>query len=132
MMSIFVSRLRILAVPVLLGLGLAGFAATSGQAKTQDPNVCGINATSNGGMTALQATFASDVAVDGSYQLKVVSSGPGGNSNISQGGQFTAAAHENLTLGQVSINDGSTYEIHFKVTVGGAEMDCSQTIPSRT
>ena len=131
-MSIFDSRLRIIAVPILLGLGLVGVAATSGQAKSQDPTVCGINATSNGGMIALQAAFTSDVAVNGSYQFQVVSSGPGGNSNISQGGAFAAPANETVTLGQVSINEGATYQVMFKVTADGMDMDCSQTMPSRT
>jgi hypothetical protein len=131
-MSIFDSRRRIIAVPILLALGLVGVAASSGQAKSQDPTVCGINATSNGGMIALQAAFTSDVAVNGSYQFQVISSGPGGNSNISQGGPFAAPANETVTLGQMSINDGSTYTIVFKVNANGVDLDCSQTIPSRT
>lgn len=131
-MSIFDSRLRIIAVPVLLGLGLVGVAASSGQAKSQDPTVCGINATSNGGMTALQAAFTSDVAVTGSYQFKVVSSGPGGSSNISQGGPFAAPANQTVTLGQVAINDGATYNVVFTVNANGVDLDCSQTVPSRT
>jgi hypothetical protein len=131
-MSIFDSRLRIIAVPILLGLGLVGAAATSGQAKGQDPTICGINATSNGGMTALQAAFTSNVDISGTYQFQVVSSGPGGNSNISQGGQFAAPANQTVTLGQVSINDGSNYQVQFRVTAGGVDLDCSQTIPSRT
>jgi hypothetical protein len=132
MMSIFFSRLRVLAVPVLLGLGLAGFAATSGQAKTQDPTVCGVNATSNGSMMTLEAVFGSGADVTGSYQLNVNSSSGGGSSSVSQGGQFTAVANETTTVGQMSINDGSTYKVDFKVTIDGTEMDCSQVLPSRT
>jgi len=131
-MSIFVSRLSVIAVPVLLGLGVIGVAASGGMAKASDPAVCGINATSNGGMIALQAVFTSDADVTASYQFKVVSSGPGGHSTVSQGGLFSAVANQTQTVGQMSINDGSTYEVDFKVTVDGAEMDCSQTIPSRT
>lgn len=131
-MSAFNLPLRLLAVPVLLGLGLVGVAANSGQATIADPLLCGVKATNNGNMIALQAAYTSDVAVSGSYQFKVTSSGPGGNSNISQGGQFTAAAHESLTLGQVSINDGSNYQVVFTVSANGVDLDCSQTAPSRT
>jgi hypothetical protein len=131
-MSILVSRLRVIAVPVVLGLGLVATVASGGLAKSQEPAVCGINATSGGGMIALQAVFTSDADVTASYQFKVVSSGPGGNTTVSQGGQFAAVANQTKTVGQMSINDGSTYDVDFKVTVDGAEMDCSQTIPSRT
>lgn len=129
-MSKFDFRLRVIAIPVLLGLGLIGAAANASLAKSASPTLCGINAQSSGGMIALQAAFKSDVAVNGSYQLRIVTSGPGGNSNVSQGGGFSAAANDVVTLGQVSVNSGSTYQVDFKVNANGVDLDCSQEIAS--
>ena len=123
--------LRIIALPVLLGLGLAGFAVTGGQASVNAPTVCGINANSSGGMIALEAAFQSDVAVNGSYQFRVMSSGSGGSSNISQGGAFAAAANDLVKLGQVSINSGSTYQVEFTVNANGVDLDCSKDVAAR-
>ena len=79
-------------------------------------------------MLSLEAAMLSNVAVSGTYEFHVVSSGPNGNSNVSQGGAFAANANEKASLGKVMINGDAKYQIDFKVTANGAKLDCSQDV----
>lgn len=130
-MRSFYPRLSTVAVPILLGLGLVGAAVANTETVNNAPAICGINAHANGGMIALEAAFRSEVPVSGSYQLKVRSSGAGGNSSISQGGPFTAMAKTDVTLGQVSVNSAGSYQVEFTVNANGTTLDCSNEIASR-
>jgi len=109
----------------LLGLGLAALAATSGMANAgSNSGTCGVLTSTQNGMLLIQGSILSPVPLEGSYQFKVQSSGGGGNSNISQGGNFSAPANEQTTLGQVMINAGSNYEVDLDVTANGQKLDC--------
>lgn len=121
---------RLGVIPALFGLGLAALAVTSGQAGTTSagPVQCGITSTTQNGMLMLEGALRTDVAVNGSYQLRLQSSGSGGSSNISQGGNFSAAAHDNISLGKVMINAGSKYDLVFEVTANGQKLDCDQEL----
>jgi hypothetical protein len=115
----------------LFGLGLAALAATSGMANASAASdACGIVTSTQNGMLVIEGAVLSPVALDGSYQFAIQSSGGGGNSNISQGGQFTAAANQQTTLGKVMINAGSNYSVDFTVTANGKKLDCDQEVAS--
>ncbi len=117
-------------VPALLGLGLAAVAVTGGQAGTTTPGgpvQCGVTATTQNGMLMLEGAVHTDVAVNGSYQLRLQSSG----TNISQGGNFAIGANEIATLGKVMINAGSRYDLVFEVTANGKKLDCDQELVTR-
>lgn len=109
----------------MLGLGMTAIAATSGTANTGAGSaVCGVLTSTHNGMLLIQGAIQSPFPLQGSYQFKVQSTGGGGNSNISQGGDFSAAAHQQTTLGQVMINAGSNYKVDLDVTANGKRLDC--------
>jgi hypothetical protein len=115
----------------LFGLGLAALAATSGIANASAASdACGIVTSTQNGMLVIEGAVLSPVAIDGSYQFAIQSSGGGGNSNISQGGQFTAPANQQTTLGKVMINAGSNYNVDFTVTANGKKLECDQEVAS--
>lgn len=126
------SNLR-LTIPVVLGLGLVGFAATGGLAETVPaPQAveCGVVAVLENGMRSLQATVLSPEAISGSYQLKVMTSGPSGRSNISQGGAFSAEANDQVLLGQVRVNADASYKVEFELVANGVKFNCGEPIAS--
>lgn len=123
------TSLRLTAVAAL-GLALACLAASDGLAN-QGAVQCGVATRAEGGMLALEGTVQSPVAVSGEYRLSIRSSSGGGSSNISQGGQFTAAANQATALGKVVVGAGSSLDIDFSVTANGQSFDCSQEIASR-
>jgi hypothetical protein len=114
-----------------LGLITAALGATSGMANTSgSPGTCGVITSTQNGMLLIQGSVLSPVALAGSYQFSVQSSGGGGNSNVSQGGSFTAAANQQTALGQVMINAGSNYKVVLDVTANGQKLDCDQELAS--
>jgi len=116
---------------IALGLAVAALAANAGLANSAAGNtICGIAASSERGMTALQGTILSPVAISGEYRFAIRSAGGGGSSNIRQGGYFTAKANEVTPLGKVLINAGSSYSIDLDVTAGGQKIDCTQDLAS--
>lgn len=124
---------RLALAPVLFGLGLTGFAVSSGQAAT-DPNApiqCGVASHTDGGMLMIEGVVLAKSNLGGSYQFQLNSSSGGGNNSISQGGNFSATAHQVTTLGQVSINAGSRYTLDFTIQANGQKLDCTQTFDWR-
>jgi hypothetical protein len=118
---------------VILGLALAGIAAGAGLANsTPGATRCGVTATAERGMLALEGTILSPVALSGEYRFAIRSSANGGSSNINQGGYFTAAANEATILGKVMINAGAQYEASLDVSAGGQKIACDQDIASLT
>jgi hypothetical protein len=116
---------------IALGLLVATLAASAGLANSAaNGTQCGIAASSERGMLALEGTILSPVALSGEYRFAIRSSSNGGSSNISQGGYFTANANEATPLGKVLINAGSNYSVDFDVTAGGKKIDCNQDIAS--
>jgi len=119
--------LRYAAIPLLAGIGIATVVATSeGNSAESGPLRCGIEAIQQGGMLALEAKFVADSAVSGDYQFRVAASGAGGNSNVSQGGYFSAAPGEIVTLGRMTVNAGSQLNLDFTVSANGSRLNCGQ------
>ncbi|MDB5614587.1 MAG: hypothetical protein JWQ22_2240 [Devosia sp.] len=117
---------------VALGLVIAAIAATGGMANSGSANSvqCGIVETAQKGMLVLEGMLTSPVAISGEYRLAIRSSSNGGSSNISQGGYFTAKADEATSLGKVTLNTGSSYNVVFDVTANGKKIECDQDITS--
>ena len=115
---------------LLLGLGAtaSGYAGSLSQSTT-----CEIKAASNDGMLALQGVVHAGMALSGSYQMRVSGQGPGGSSNLNQGGQFNAAAGEAVTLGQVIVdNSGGTYDVMLSIDSAVGKVDCQGYFGSQT
>jgi hypothetical protein len=80
-------------------------------------------------MIALSGVVHSAGSAQGSYQLKVVSAGGAGSTNINQGGGFQVASGGSARLGQVTLgNSGTVYEASLKVTVAGKTYTCAERI----
>jgi hypothetical protein len=121
-MTILDRRLAVLAIPVALGLGIAGASASSGF--NDGPVECRIEARTDGGMIAFRGTLETDTDLDGSYTFRIESSAHGGSTNIRQGGNFTAQAGEEIHLGQAALSAGGQYEVKFEVTANGKTYSC--------
>ena len=111
----------------LLGLGLAGLATSAGIANSSAPSdTCGVTSTTRNGMLQIEGQVLSPTALSGEYKFSLQSSSQSGSSTINQGGEFLARANEPTTIGQVTINAGSTYTVALGLKVDGKIMDCSQ------
>lgn len=117
---------------IAIGLVVAALAASAGLANppVDEATQCGVAASSERGMLALEGSILSPVALNGEYRFSIRSSGNGGSSNISQGGYFAANANEATPLGKVLINAGSSYSVIFDVTADGKKIVCDQDIAS--
>lgn len=118
------------ALPLLCGLGLVGLAAGAGQAASDGgPVRCEIRAENAGGMIVLQGVVHADADTSGTYRFKVKSTGSGGNSDISQGGSFTAGPDRPAMLGRVMLGGGGAiYDASLDVTSAGATVSCSEQV----
>ena len=126
-----IKRASALSLPILLGLGIAAIAASTGMANSTTSAVqCGVAESGERGMLALEGTILSPVALSGEYSFSIQSSSNGGSSTIRQGGYFAVPANEATPIGKVLINAGSTYNIAFDVTANGKKLDCGQEIAS--
>ncbi len=87
--------------PIAMALALTGAAfAATGMASQDTPLRCEIEVTQTGGMISLVGLVEADQAMAGSYSFAVESSGGSGSSNIRQGGGFSVAPGETVTLGR--------------------------------
>lgn len=121
-MSILDKRLAILAIPALLGLGIAG--ANAGDENGDGPVQCSIQAKADDGMIAFRGVLETNTGLSGSYSFHIESSGHGGSTNIRQGGNFTAEAGEEVHLGQAAVSGGGQYEVKFEITANGETYEC--------
>ena len=123
------SQTRHIGAIAALGIVAAALTASGGMANASSNGAtCGVVTSAQNGMLLIEGSVLSPVALDGSYQFSVQSSGSGGNSNISQGGQFSAPANQQTTIGQVMINAGSDYDVTLDVTANGKKLDCDQEL----
>jgi hypothetical protein len=123
------TRLPLAAAPVILGLGVAGFAMADSQSESTDPVRCEILAAPANGMITLEGVLHTDVALSGSYLFRVTSSGGAGSSNIQQGGMFSAEPDRPATLGTVMLgNSGGTYNASLEIQSNGTTVACSERI----
>lgn len=112
------------AASVLVGVAAAGATIGASQASSTDgPLSCAIETSRSGGMIAIESVAISDRAVAGTYSFTV----RGGGTDIRQGGEFEAAAGEQVALGQVMVGGGS-YEARLDVKAGGRTATCSESI----
>ena len=134
-------RLSKTMLSVLIGLSAGAMAVSAHQQANADPVngeivvantsivdkpvYCEIKASSANGLTSLEGVFHTNVALDGSYRFTVTSSGRAGNSNISQGGNFSAQADDALTLGRVMMGgQGAIYNASLVVTTSENTIVC--------
>lgn len=109
-----------------------GTAAPTGIQDSDEPVRCGFQVVSAGGATAIEAIVAADLAVTGSYQLRVTGSGGGGRTNISQGGPFAAGPDAEVTLGRVMLgNRGASYDAVLSISANGRTVECAGRIPAQ-
>jgi curli production assembly/transport CsgH protein len=64
---------------------------------------CDILATATSHGVAISAVLRAGDAIDGTYNLVITKSGPNGSSDVQQGGAFSAAPGERVTLGQTEL-----------------------------
>jgi hypothetical protein len=123
-------RFSLRAVPILLGLGVAGLAMGAGAASSSDgPLRCEIKTGSMNGAIMLQGVIHADVPVSGSYRFKVASAGGAGNTNMSQGGYFTAGPGEAAMLGRVMLgNAGAIYDATLEIESDGLSVECEERV----
>ena len=118
----------------LLALSLTGIALASAHTErsSDEPISCEIRSTENRGMITLESLIHSDTAISGQYRFKVQSAGQSGNSNISQGSNFSAKAGEPVQIGRMMLSAGSVYDASLDVTVRGVTFSCAERIGGAT
>lgn len=113
---------------LLLVLGLTGAAcAATGSPAPEAPTRCDIAVTAKGGMIALEGNVETDTPIVGSYRFAVKSAGGAGNTRISQGGGFTAAPGETVTLGRVMLGANGVYDASLELTTDAGTIACEET-----
>jgi hypothetical protein len=105
----------------------AGQTASSGNA-SDEPLRCEIRLTETGGMTSLEGVVEADEAIDGDYRFQVVSSGGSNNTNIRQGGAFSAGPDDEVTLGRVMLGGNGSYEANLTLEADGETVECSEEV----
>jgi len=133
-MSAHASNVPTLATIAMLGLAAIGIfvgASQANAASTGDTR-CQIQATAQNAMTSIEGVINSPTALSGSYQFEVIASGPGGSSNINQGGAFQAPAGSPVTIGKVMLgNPGATYDVKLIINSSDGAFNCADRIASR-
>lgn len=124
-----IKALAALALPVLAGLGGTALAIDAGGSRTQGPLTCAIDVEPRSQMVEIEGVVLADVSVSGSYSFEVRSRGPSGNSNIRQGGGFTAEAGKPATLGKVMLGSaGASYDVRLDIDADGESVTCDQIV----
>lgn len=114
--------LPLVALALAAGAGAAYSAGTGGAAESA---ACEILASRAGNAITLEGVFNAETASQGSYQFSVKSVSGAGSTNINQGGGFSAAAGQSVTLGRVSLGGGATYEAVLTITANGTSHECA-------
>lgn len=123
--------------PVAIALGAVIFAAQGQEGgrvhAASGPLSCEIDVHRTGGGVELQGLVTSAKAASGTYELEVLKSGSGGQSNISQDGEFEASPGVPAKLGVVTLGgDGGSYHAKLKVTSShGTAVSCEKTVSAR-
>ncbi|WP_332717120.1 curli-like amyloid fiber formation chaperone CsgH [Pelagibacterium mangrovi] len=112
-----------LALAAMTVVGTASYAG-SNDAGTTIPVVCEVVATTAGGGTTLEAIYNAQGPENGTYRFSVKTVGGAGNTNINQGGGFSAPAAGPISLGRVTVGNAPSYDIDFTVEVGNQTFDC--------
>ena len=115
-----------------LGIAAVGANADSSAAPRNAGLSCGVTTVTERGMLTIEGVVESQKALVGEYRFAIRSQGAGGSSNISQGGEFSAAPGAPVPLGHVMVNAGRGVTIDFVVKTGGQQFDCSAPVTTRT
>jgi len=122
-------RIAALAATIALGLGLAAMAAGTGQATSDGPLSCSIEAVDAGGIIALASTVQTEVALSGSYRFRVASAAHSGSTSFQQGGGFSAAPGSPVTLGRILLGDGGAiYDATLEIVADGIAVTCTRRV----
>ncbi len=121
-----------LGLAACLALGGVAVAANASGDSANAGIACGVSTLTEGRMMTVEGVVQSPLALIGDYSFTLKSSGNGGSTNISQGGQFSAGADRPVSLGKAMINAGSTIHVDFTITSGGQKYDCSQQFAAHT
>lgn len=121
-----------LGMVALLALGGAAVTANANSSSTSNGIACGVSTATEGRMMVVEGVVQSPEAISGDYRFTLKSSGNGGSTNISQGGQFSTTANMPASLGKAMINAGSRIDVDFSITSGGQKYDCSQKFTATT
>lgn len=115
-----------------LGIAAVGANADTSAAPQNAGLACGVSTATERGMLTIEGVLESRKALSGEYRFAIRSQSAGGSSNISQGGEFSAAPGAAVSLGHVMVNAGSAVTIDFVVKAGGKQFDCSAPLTTRT
>lgn len=87
---------------------------------------CELTQQVNGGTISITGLVYAPVAGSGTYQLRVVKSGPAGTSTLNQGGAFTVQPPQASRVGNlaISVEAGAGYTAHLQVSSGGSSAEC--------
>jgi len=101
------ARISVAAITAVT-LGLSGSAlAMPGPVGPPTPVQCDVEVVRTAQGTLLRPVARSGVELSGFYRLNVETSGPGGRSTVSQGGEFSLLAGREQSLGSVSLGQAS-------------------------
>jgi len=126
--------LKILTVPLLLGIGGGTFAVKAGQtaADADAPLTCEISARLSGTSVSIHGIARADAPTEGIYRLNVKSVGGANRTDISQGGGFATDGNGEAVLGNVSLGGSATsYSVDMLVKAGGLEASCTGIVDPR-
>ena len=112
-------------------LGLSGSAlAMPGPVAPPPPVHCDIEVVQTPDGTRLRPVARSGIDLSGSYELNVETSGAGGRSTVSQGGEFSLLAGRGQTLGSVSLGraPGARIVARMEVSWPGGQTQCVRRV----
>ncbi len=118
----------LLSAPAALALGTVGVVAVAADQKDSGTISCEIHETATRTGVALEGLVMAKTAVDGSYRFKISASGSSGNSDINQGGEFSAKPKSPVSLGSVMLGGSGTYDARLELTIDGRTIHCSKRI----
>ena len=123
---------HLIAAGLMAAAVTTGCSAIAGDTNTaDDPVRCEISAQDRGGMIQLSGLMHADQGLSGTYRFKVQSASSGGNTNISQGGEFHAGPNGPTTLGMVMLSAGSAYDVSLEATANGERYECEERLGGR-
>lgn len=129
-----IKLLKILSVPMLLGVGGTAVAVQASQtvADPEAPLACEISAKTHGRALSIHGVVTAMEPLEGAYQLKVKSVGGANRTNIVQGGAFATDDDGEAELGNVTLGgSGASYSVELVVEAGQLDAKCSQIVDLR-
>jgi len=129
-----IKLLKILTVPMLVGVGGTAVAVQASQAISDPvaPLACEISAKTHGHALSIKGIVTAEAPLEGAYQLKVKSVGGANRTNIVQGGGFATNDDGEAELGNVTLGGSrASYSVELVVEAGELDAKCSQIVDLR-